>query len=620
MTRWIDYFFVEPYCGTRGFMKILLYTLVRKLRDILTRKQKQKSLLLLVLFVLMSLFQVVGVAAVFPFVNLVMDPSLLETNRLLGSLYHGLGFTSLQNFIVFLGIAIFLLIVASNAISAVTIWAKTKFVMGLNHSLSCSLLSTYLGKPYSYFLNENTSTLGKNLLAEVYQLTNNLLIPLFELVVNALVIIAMITVLFFADFITTLIALVLLGGSYAAINYRVKRKVKRGGLRRLEANRGRYKTTGEALSGVKITKVFGRERHFIGTYAGHSRQFTRMETYVRTVGEIPRYVLEAIAFGGIIVMVVVLTLMTGDASEVIPLVSLFAFAGYRLLPAMQRVFHDLTSIYFNQAILDTLYEDLSVSSRSDEFDSLGETPMPFEREIRMDGVRFAYPGTEEPALDGIDLTIEKQMTIGFVGTTGSGKTTLVDILLGLLEPQGGALLIDGERVGAHNVRNWQRNIGYVPQDIFLSDDTVARNIAFGIPDTEIDMQRVRNAAEIAALHEFVIEQLPFAYDTVIGERGIRLSGGQRQRIGLARALYDNPAVLVLDEATSALDGNTEQAVMSAIANASQDRTLIMIAHRLTTVKDCDTIYIIDGGRIVDRGSFSSLVERNTSFRTMARLD
>ena len=601
-------------------MKIPIFSLMRKLGDMLTRRQKHKSLLLLLLFILMSFFQVLGVAAVFPFVNLVMDPSLLETNPLLASLYHVLGFESFQHFVVFLGSAIFLLIIISNAISAVTIWAKTKFVMGLNHSLSCSLLATYLGKPYSYFLNENTSTLGKNLLAEVYQLTNNLLIPLFELVVNALVIIAMITVLFLADFVSTLVALVLLGGSYAIINYRVKRKVKRGGLRRLEANRGRYKTTTEALSGVKITKVFGRERYFLGTYAGYSKQFTRMETYVRTVGEIPRYVLEAIAFGGIIVMVVVLTLLRRDASEVIPLVSLFAFAGYRLLPAMQRVFHDLTSIYFNQAILDSLHPDLSVADRSQGFREQHETPLPFEREIQLHQIRFNYPGAQGPALEGIELTIGKQQTIGFVGSTGSGKTTLVDILLGLLEPQGGALLVDQVPVDSHNVRNWQRNIGYVPQDIFLSDDTVARNIAFGIPDSEIDMQRVIQAAEIAALHEFVVDQLPNGYDTIIGERGIRLSGGQRQRIGLARALYDNPSVLVLDEATSALDGSTEKAVMAAIAHASKDRTLIMIAHRLTTVKDCDVIYIIDEGTIVDHGSFESLAQRNTSFRKMARLD
>lgn len=602
-------------------MKLHPLPLLRKLNDILDSSQKRKSMLLLMLFLVMSLFQVVGVAAVFPFVNVVMDPSLVDSNRLLGFLYTELGFSSFNSFIVFLGLSILILIVLSNAISAITIWAKTKFVMGLNHSLSRRLLSTYLSKPYDYFLNQNTSTLGKNLLAEVYQLTNNMLIPLFELFVNALIILAMVIVLFFTDFITTLIALVLLGGSYVIINYRVKRRVKQGGIERLEANRGRYKTTGEALSGIKVTKVFGRESHFVDRYSDYSKRFTRMETYVRTVGEIPRYVLEAIAFGGIIIMVVVLTLIRGAANEVIPLVSLFAFAGYRMLPAMQKVFHALTSIYFNQAILDTLHDDLVFGTSNNAIGDPVDLPaMPFTRKLELKGVHYSYPSSSGAALDTIDLTIRKNQTIGFVGSTGSGKTTLVDILLGLLLPQAGALYVDGNEVTDLTVRRWQKNIGYVPQDIFLSDDTLARNIAFGIPDAEIDMEKVQNAARIAALDEFVDNQLQKGYQTVIGERGVRLSGGQRQRIGLARALYENPAVLVLDEATSALDGVTEGAVMQAIRNASKDRTLIMIAHRLTTVRDCDVIYIIDKGAIVDSGTFDTLVSKNKEFRKMARME
>jgi ATP-binding cassette subfamily C protein len=602
-------------------MKLHPRSLVKKLKDILDPVQKRKSILLLILFLIMSIFQVIGVAAVFPFVNLVMDPSLVQSNRLLEFLYVKLGFSHFNQFIIFLGLVILTLIILSNTISALTIWAKTKFVMGLNHSLSRRLLTTYLSKPYDYFLNQNTSTLGKNLLAEVYQLTNNMLIPLFELFVNALIILAMVVVLFITDFITTFIALVLLGGSYAVINYRVKKRVKRGGLERLEANRGRYKTTGEALSGIKVTKVFGRESHFIERYSGYSKHFTRMETYVRTVSEIPRYVLEAIAFGGIIIMVVILTLIRGAANEVIPLVSLFAFAGYRMLPAMQKVFHALTSIYFNQAILDTLHDDLVLGMSNPATASQSEAmAMPFNREIELKQVHYAYPLSSIPVLEKIDLTIRKNQTIGFVGSTGSGKTTLVDILLGLLFPQEGALLVDGYEVTEHSVSSWQRNIGYVPQDIFLSDDTLARNIAFGLSDEAIDMDKVRNAARIAALDTFVETQLEKGYQTVVGERGVRLSGGQRQRIALARALYDNPAVLVLDEATSALDGATESAVMQAIGNASKDRTLIMIAHRLTTVRDCDVIYIIDKGVIVDSGTFDTLVSKNSEFRKMARME
>ncbi len=597
-------------------MKIDPFGLVKKLRAILNRRQKQKSLWLMVLFMAMSLLQVVGVAAIFPFVNLVMDPSLLETNQLLGFLYQKFGFTAYSSFILFLGIALFILIILSNAVAGITVWARTRFVMGLNHELSTRLLTVYLSRPYAYFLNRNTSTLGKNLLAEVYQLTNNMLIPIFEFVVNTMVVLTLVIVLFVTDFMTTCVALTILGGSYAVINYRVKKKVKRSGLERLEANRGRYKITGEALAGIKTTKVFGREDYFIDQYATYSKQFTRVETSVRIIGEIPRYLLEALAFGGIILLVVFLTLTRGGATNVIPLVSLFAFAGYRLLPAMQKVFQAVTSIYFNQSILDTLYEDLMQGSERKE--KIDPDPIEFSKEIVLKDLIFSYPETTVSVLSQINLTIPKNTTVGFVGTTGSGKTTLVDILLGLLVAQEGGLYVDGVPITSNRQRSWQRAIGYVPQDIFLSDDTVTRNIAFGLADEEIEMGKVKKAAQIAALDTFITQEMEKGYETVIGERGIRLSGGQRQRIGLARALYENPAILVLDEATSSLDGVTETAVMEAIGNASKDRTVIMIAHRLSTVRDCDVIYLMEKGSIVDSGTFADLMKNNATFRSMAK--
>ncbi|MDY0371125.1 MAG: ABC transporter ATP-binding protein [Sphaerochaetaceae bacterium] len=597
-------------------MKIEPSAMLKKLRAILSRRQKQKSLWLILLFMAMSLFQVVGVAAIFPFVNLVMDPTLLESNQLLGFLYQTFGFVSYSSFILFLGIALFVFIILSNAISGFTVWVRTRFVMGLNHELSTRLLTVYISKPYAYFLNKNTSTLGKNLLAEVYQLTNNMLIPIFELVVNTMVILTLVIVLFMTDFITTCVALAILGGSYAVINFRVKKRVKRGGLERLEANRGRYKITGEALSGIKTTKVFGRENYFIKQFSAYSKKFTQVETSVRTISEIPRYLLEALAFGGIILLVVFLTITRGGASDVIPLVSLFAFAGYRLLPAMQKVFQAATSIYFNQAILDTLHQDLTEDVTKRDLE-IGE-PIFFTKEIRLKNLSFSYPDTSVTVLANINLTIRKNSTVGFVGTTGSGKTTLVDILLGLLVAQEGGLFVDDVPLTSQRQRAWQQIIGYVPQDIFLSDDTVARNIAFGLADEKIESDKVQAAAKIAALDTFISEELAHGYETIIGERGLRLSGGQRQRIGLARALYENPAILVLDEATSSLDGVTETAVMKAINNASKDRTVIMIAHRLSTVRDCDVIYLMEKGSIVAHGTFVELMETNATFKNMAK--
>ncbi len=597
-------------------MKINPIGLLGKLRAILNRRQKQKSIILLVLFVIMALTQVVGVAAIFPFMNLVMDPSALASHRTLLFVYELFGFESENAFILFIGVGLFFFIIFSNLMSAFTVWARTRFVMGLNHELSSYLLGVYLSKPYPFFLNRNTSTLGKNLLAEVYQLTNGLLMPIFEMVVNILIALALVVVLFVSDPVSAFVVLVVIGGCYVVINLKTRKKIRSSGKARLAANQGRYKTTGEALGGIKTTKVLGREHFFIEEFNKDSRRFTREETTIRVIREIPRYALDALAFGTIVLLVVILTITRGGASTVIPQVSLFAFAGYRLLPAMQAIFGSVTSIYFNQPILDTLYEDLVHTQQRKTFDRV--QPMQLDDSIVLDNIKFSYPETSIAVLNNVCVTIKKNTTVAFVGATGSGKTTLIDIILGLLTAQTGSLLVDGTVIDQSNERNWQQTIGYVPQDIFLSDDTVERNIAFGRAEGEIDRERVIAAAKIAALDAFITGDMKDGYDTIIGERGIRLSGGQRQRIGLARALYDNPPVLVLDEATSSLDGITEAEVMDAIKSASKDRTVIMIAHRLSTVQNCDVIYLMEKGNIIARGTYDELLVTNVTFRKMAK--
>jgi ABC-type multidrug transport system fused ATPase/permease subunit len=597
-------------------MKFNPFGLVNKLRAILNRRQKQKSLVLMALFIFMALTQVVGVAAIFPFMNLVMEPNAIENHRSLLYVYNLFGFTSSNTFILAIGIGLFLFIVFSNVLSAFTTYARTRFVMGLNHELSSYLLTVYLSKEYPFFLNRNTSTLGKNLLAEVYQLTNGLLMPIFEMVVNILIALTLVAVLFVSDPISAFVVLVVIGGCYVIINLRVRKKIRSSGRERLAANQGRYKTTGEALSGIKTTKVLGREQFFIDQFNRDSRKFTRVETTIRVIREIPRYALDALAFGTIVLLVVILMITRGEAAQVIPMVSLFAFAGYRLLPAMQAIFGSVTSIYFNQPILDTLYDDLI--HKKDTKGPGRAKPMDLNDSVALKEIKFSYPETSIAVLNQVSVTIKKNTTVAFVGATGSGKTTLIDIILGLLVAQEGELLVDGQKIEGDLVRRWQQTIGYVPQDIFLSDDTVERNIAFGLKDSEIDRERVIAAAKIAAMDDFITGQMKDGYDTVIGERGIRLSGGQRQRIGLARALYDNPPVLVLDEATSSLDGITETEVMDAIKSASQDRTVIMIAHRLSTVQNCDVIYMMKDGNIVSHGTYDDLMQNSATFRKMAK--
>jgi ABC-type multidrug transport system fused ATPase/permease subunit len=310
-------------------------------------------------------------------------------------------------------------------------------------------------------------------------------------------------------------------------------------------------------------------------------------------------------------------------TNIAPLLALYAFAGYRLMPALQQLFASLTSLRFNAPSLDVLYRDLGGDGGAD-FDamerlerSLQAPRLPFARELHLRSVGFRYEGTTTPALRDIDIVISPLTSVGIVGPTGCGKTTTVDIILGLLSPTEGKVLVDGVEITSQNLAGWQKNLGYVPQHIYIADDTIARNIAFGVPDGEIEMDAVRRAARIANIADFIESELPEGYQCRVGERGLRLSGGQRQRIGIARALYRDPRVLVMDEATSALDGITEESVMEALRTLSRKKTIIVIAHRLTTVKECDVIYLLERGAILASGSYGDLVRESSWFRTAA---
>ncbi|MGI6433623.1 MAG: ABC transporter ATP-binding protein [Sphaerochaetaceae bacterium] len=596
-------------------------SLMCKLLALFTKKQKRNMVIILVFFFFSSVFQLVGVAAIFPFMNIVTNPDSIHTNPILRFLYELFRFKNIRSFIIFGGLSMFLLIVFSNALAAFTTWLKTKFIMSLNHNLSRKLLGLYLSRPYTFFLTRSSSDLGANILYEVNQLTNQLLIPAFDLLIEALIVLAMIIFLLFTDFWTTVVAFSVIGGAYVITNTMARKRTKRAGAERVAANKGRFASTNEAILGIKITKVLGRESFFLESFTNFSERFIRVESYIQLVRELPKYILEAIAFGGVLLLVVFMTLKTNNVLEILPFVTLFAFAGYKMMPALQTIYRSVMSVYFNRPIVDILYKEM-VETKSPESPFLEEKErqrLPFEKSIELKDVEFSYNRSDIPTLRNISLSIEKNSSVAFVGSTGSGKTTLVDVILGLLEPRGGTILIDGTPLTAQNVRSWQANIGYVPQEVFLTDDTIARNIAFGIPAEMLDMEKVRTAARIAALEQFIDTELPEGFETIVGERGIRLSGGQRQRIGLARALYNNPEILILDEATSALDGTTETAVMEAIQAASSNRTMIMIAHRISTVRECHTIHLLHNGKIVDAGSYAELLERSSQFRKMAKV-
>ena len=572
----------------------------------------------------MALFQTLGVVSILPFMNVVMQPEMIESNRWLNWLYNLLGFTNVNSFIIFTGILMLLIIIIGSLTSALATWLKVRFVWRNNHNISSALLKKYLSLPYVYFLTQNTTNLNKNILSETNILTVYFILPLIDIMVRGFVAIGILSMLLFTDVYITILSAIILGGSYALIYFYFQNKLKMNGAKRLEENRLRFKTAGEALSGIKDIKVMRRENFFYHRYLSHSLEYSNLEAWNTLVGQIPRYFLEILAFGGIVTLVLYFISTTENVNETIPMVSFFAFAAYRLMPALQGIFSSFTRIRFSQMTVNRIIKDLSEKGGFSEqflvYEKEPVKPMLFNNSLQLKETSFNYPNTNEPVIHNINLSIQHNTLVGLVGPTGAGKTTLVDIILGLLTPQKGEFSVDGVKIDENNILNWQRNLGYVPQHIYLSDDTIMNNIAFGIPGEKIDRKVVEQVSRISNLHDFIISELPNGYQTIVGERGIRLSGGERQRVGIARALYHDPEVLVLDEATSSLDGITEYAVLEAINNVAKLKTVIIIAHRLTTEKNCDIIYLINKGKIIAQGTYDELMNSNASFRAMAKVN
>jgi len=393
--------------------------------------------------------------------------------------------------------------------------------------------------------------------------------------------------------------------------------LKRLGQARIDANKERFTALSEAFGALKVVKVGGLEQAYINRFANPAEIFAKGQSAAKVIAQIPRYALEATAFGGMLLIILFLMKESGNFDSALPIIALYAFAGYRLMPALQQIYAAFTQLRFAGPALDALHKELSSLQTMNNDQNCHLATMQLNQDIRLEQVCYRYPNGSQQALKGIDLIIPAHSTVGFVGETGSGKTTMVDVILGLLEIQEGTLKIDSQPITATNCRSWQRSIGYVPQDIYLVDGSVSANIAFGVNAKDIDQQAVERAAKVANLHEFVVNGLPQGYATTVGERGVLLSGGQRQRIGIARALYHNPQVLILDEATSALDNLTEQAVMEAVSNLSHDITILLIAHRLSTLRQCDQIYFLELGEVKANGTYEELIASNQKFAAMA---
>lgn len=591
--------------------------MIKKFLKLLTSTERKRAGLLLGMIMVMGLLDMLGVASIMPFMAVLGNSEIVETNAILNRTFiiaNNFGIDTAEQFIFALGILVFIFLVISLVFKSFTTYVQLRFTLMREYSLGKRLVEGYLHQPYSWFLNRHSADLGKSILSEVAQVIGGGFIPMMNLISHGTVAIALLFLLIMVDPKLAFIVSLTLTSAYALIYKATRNMLKRNGEERYKANKERFTVVSEAFGAAKEVKVGGLEQAYIDRFSDPARTFAMHQATAQVIGQLPRFAMEAIAFGGMLLVVLYLMAQSGNISSALPIIALYGFAGYKLMPALQAVYNSVTQLRFAGPSIDALHQDLMSLQPANMHQA--KAAITLNNAITLNHIQYSYPNASQPVLKDLSLTIPARSIVGLVGATGSGKTTTIDLILGLLEAQKGTLEVDGISINEHNRRSWQRTIGYVPQQIFLADDTVADNIAFGVATKDINHTAVERAARIANLHDFVSGELPKQYQTVIGERGMRLSGGQRQRIGIARALYHNPHVLILDEATSALDNLTEQAVMEAVHNLRKQITIIVIAHRLSTVKSCDTIYLLEKGELKGQGTFDELTEVNERFKSM----
>jgi ABC-type multidrug transport system fused ATPase/permease subunit len=585
------------------------------------RRERRLTALVFIMAVVVALFEAVGVASVMPFMAVLANPDVIERNQYLAAAYDRLGFTSADDFLFFLGIAFLILIVGSLIFRGFAFWVQTRFSLIRNYEWSTRLVARYLDQPYEWFLGQHSGSLGSSVLNEVGRMVDGVLTSAINVISQFLVVTLLLALMVAVDPLLAMSVGAAVGLSYLALFLTVRPSLAALGDLIVAENRSRYKVAQEAFGGIKDVKVFGMEESFIARFRSASLRYAESHIKGKLIAEIPSFAMQAIVFGGVVAVLLYFMGRQGGLETALPVFSLYALAGYRLMPAGQAIYRHLSEMRITAPILDDLFLDLvplhaRTPNEQNNAATGQERPMGLHNYLELRDIYLKYSGSGRWALEGIDLKIPALSKVGLVGPTGSGKTTLIDVVLGLLQPEHGELVVDGNRIHAGNRRSWQRSIGYVPQQIFLSDDTIGANIAFGVEPHRVDHGAVERAARIANLHDFVTGDLPGGYTTRIGERGVRLSGGQRQRIGIARALYHDPDILILDEATSALDNITEHVVMDAVRNLAARKTIILIAHRLSTVRDCDRIFYLDRGRLISAGTYDELLASNEAFRKM----
>ena len=591
---------------------------------LLDRREKRNAWIVVAVVMLSALSASAMVVSVMPFLSVLSDPTRIQEVGVLSWLYDRGRFESARDFLFALGIGSIVVIVVANTVQIVKVYVVNRYALMRGHTISFRLLAIILRQPYAYFLNHHSGEMGTQVLSESQQVVSQFILPATEVFSASTTIVALTVVLLIVDPVIASAVFAVVGTIYGGALVFSRRMVGRLGKQRSQANSARYRIANEALGGVRDIKLLGREWTYLDRYNTPSRRMSQSMAQVTVIRQFPQYVMQALAFSGLILLCLVLM---GSAepggqvmADIVPTIGLIAFAGMRMIPELSRLFQGLTGLTFGGAAVQAVHDGMTTLSDPGDMPRIRAKPLGLARDIVFDAVSYHYAEGGKLGLSDVSLRVKAGERIGVVGSTGAGKSTLANILLGLITPTEGNLVVDGQIIDDNNVRAWQLSLGYVPQEIFLIDASVRENIAMGVPPGKIDDARVIKAAQTACVHDFVMTELDQGYSTEVGERGVRLSGGQRQRVGIARALYEDATFILLDEATSALDSVTETEVMQAIDALPGDKTIVMIAHRLSTLRGCDRILVMDQGRIAAFAPWATLEAESALFRRLAQTE
>jgi ABC-type bacteriocin/lantibiotic exporter with double-glycine peptidase domain len=582
-----------------------MFAKLKKISSMLTFKEKKSSVKLFLFILLAAFIDTLGVASILPFIYLLTNPQMILDNKFLNGIYQLSTLTKVSNineFLFFCGIIIIILLTLAAALRVTSQSLQIRFYTNLEYNIGKRIIDGHLHKPFTWFLDKNSIKILKNVFSETNIIIHQTIVPVLNLISHSTIVLFLFILLLLINFTVTIISIFCFSFAYILIFYSLRKLLKKISLESLKKNEERHLIASDIFSGIKEIKLAGSEQQFVKKFSETARSFAKNQYLALIVGLLPRHFIELIAFGGIVILILVT--LEDKFLGLLPMITLFTFAGYRILPGLQQIYNAISQINFSNSNFNNLFDEFN-SFKLNNLDDL-KNNISFNESIILENINFNYPNSNNLVLKNINLVIPVFSKTGIIGSTGSGKTTCVDVILGLLQPQQGNLMIDGNIINLTNIHSWQRKIGYVPQQIYLQDTTIANNIAFGNHKENINKENLIQAAKIANLHEVIINKFPNQYDTIIGERGIKLSGGQRQRIGIARALYNKPEVLILDEGTNALDHETEKSIIEEISNFENKMTIILVTHRLKSLKNCNIIYLLEEGKIKKQGTYDQL--------------